>query len=275
LSHSQQPTLESVRQAFRLIGEIRDLGDDVLEWRRHMVKELMRLTGSAVGMAFEVPLAIAAPDGNLSGLVGMVDFGWASDREADVFRQMQKNPFAFDESTVKYLNLLKSGNVTSLTEELVDIPQWRRSFYFNEARRAAGVDWFIYGGCVLPRVGCIHGFSLHRAVGEKSFTKREKSLVHLFHEELCRLWTDVPPERSAAQTLPPRLKQVANLLLTAKSEKQIAFELGLSRHSIHSYVKTLYKRLNVSSRSEFIATMKPKRSSTRPRLAVQELLGLS
>ncbi|MDB5553457.1 MAG: Transcriptional regulator, LuxR family protein [Rhizobium sp.] len=53
--------------------------------------------------------------------------------------------------------------------------------------------------------------------------------------------------------LPPRLSQTLNRLVRGDSEKQVAMQLGLSRHTIHVYVKQLYKRLSVSSRGELLA----------------------
>ena len=43
--------------------------------------------------------------------------------------------------------------------------------------------------------------------------------------------------------------------MTGASEKQIASQLGLSPHTTHHYVKTLYRRFGVSSRAEFMATV--------------------
>jgi DNA-binding NarL/FixJ family response regulator len=53
--------------------------------------------------------------------------------------------------------------------------------------------------------------------------------------------------------LPPRLQQTLRRLVQGDSEKQVAKKLGLSRHTIHVYVKQLYKRLSVSSRGELLA----------------------
>jgi DNA-binding NarL/FixJ family response regulator len=53
--------------------------------------------------------------------------------------------------------------------------------------------------------------------------------------------------------LQPRLKKVMKLLLEGDSEKQVAFKLGLSPHTVHEYVKNLYSELEVSSRGELLA----------------------
>jgi DNA-binding NarL/FixJ family response regulator len=53
--------------------------------------------------------------------------------------------------------------------------------------------------------------------------------------------------------LQPRLKKVMKLLLEGDSEKQVAFKLGLSPHTVHEYVKNLYSELQVCSRGELLA----------------------
>ena len=54
-------------------------------------------------------------------------------------------------------------------------------------------------------------------------------------------------------SLSPRMRQTLDRLLVGDSEKQIAGGLGLSRHTVHVYVKALYKGFGVSSRGELLA----------------------
>ena len=53
--------------------------------------------------------------------------------------------------------------------------------------------------------------------------------------------------------LPPRLQQTMQSLLAGDSEKQAAAKMGVSPHTVHVYVKTLYRRYNVSSRGELLS----------------------
>ena len=43
-----------VRAVFRLVGECRELGDDPVLWRRHLLVGLTRLTGGGFGVAAEI-----------------------------------------------------------------------------------------------------------------------------------------------------------------------------------------------------------------------------
>jgi DNA-binding CsgD family transcriptional regulator len=62
-----------------------------------------------------------------------------------------------------------------------------------------------------------------------------------------------PVPASSPLELSPRQEQTLQLLLNGDSEKQVARKLELSRHTIHVYVKELYRRFEVSSRAELLA----------------------
>jgi DNA-binding NarL/FixJ family response regulator len=53
--------------------------------------------------------------------------------------------------------------------------------------------------------------------------------------------------------LSPRVRQTLAGLLAGDSEKQIARRLELSPHTVHVYVKALYRGFAVSSRGELLA----------------------
>ena len=54
-------------------------------------------------------------------------------------------------------------------------------------------------------------------------------------------------------TLAPRIAQTLELLLEGGSEKELAGQLGLSRHTVHVYVKSIYRHYGVCSRAELMA----------------------
>lgn len=74
---------------------------------------------------------------------------------------------------------------------------------------------------------------------------------------------------AAGASLPSRLLQerqlsdrqtdVLHLLLRGQSEKEVARELGVSTHTVHTHVKRLYSEFNVSSRGELLALFIDKR----------------
>ena len=57
-------------------------------------------------------------------------------------------------------------------------------------------------------------------------------------------------DRFGGYRLTPRQKEIALLLLAAKTRRQIAGELGLSESTVKMHTAELYKRLNINSRAE-------------------------
>jgi DNA-binding CsgD family transcriptional regulator len=55
------------------------------------------------------------------------------------------------------------------------------------------------------------------------------------------------------EQLSPGQAQVLNLLLRGLGEKEVAERLCLSRHTVHTHVKRIYKKLGVQSRSLLLA----------------------
>jgi DNA-binding NarL/FixJ family response regulator len=68
----------------------------------------------------------------------------------------------------------------------------------------------------------------------------------------------------AGTRLTPRMAQTLERLLAGDSEKQIAGRLGRSPHTIHVYVKELYKRFGVSSRGELFSRFLHDASAREP-----------
>ena len=78
--------------------------------------------------------------------------------------------------------------------------------------------------------------------------------------DLCRLVGEcVGAGRARRSTvpsngaLPRRQDQTLQHLLQGDSEKQVAQKLSLSKHTVHVYVKALYRHYGVSSRAELLA----------------------
>lgn len=66
------------------------------------------------------------------------------------------------------------------------------------------------------------------------------------HRGVSRKWDALSPDIS----FPPSQLKVLRLLVEGLSVAEIAAATGLSHHTIKSYLRTIYKRLGVSSRAE-------------------------
>jgi DNA-binding CsgD family transcriptional regulator len=79
------------------------------------------------------------------------------------------------------------------------------------------------------------------------------AVVTLLHSEAHRHFgqlSQIHESHGMRESLPERQRQIVQLLLAGEGEKQIAHQLGLSIHTVHSYIRRLYRRLNVSNRAE-------------------------
>jgi DNA-binding CsgD family transcriptional regulator len=92
----------------------------------------------------------------------------------------------------------------------------------------------------------------------RPYSREECRRLNDFHSRLGWLYESAMsatanPNHPAGAPLQPRLLKVLEELLSGHSEKQVAAKLNYSPHTIHTYVKAIYKHYEVSSRSELLA----------------------
>jgi DNA-binding NarL/FixJ family response regulator len=73
-----------------------------------------------------------------------------------------------------------------------------------------------------------------------------------------------PPEGSAEDALSPREREVLDYLSRGYLYKEIAAELALSYDTVHTYVRRIYEKLQVHSRTEAVAKHLTRAGQTRP-----------
>jgi DNA-binding CsgD family transcriptional regulator len=97
--------------------------------------------------------------------------------------------------------------------------------------------------------------SFTRRVNKPRYTERERMLVHLLFSQvdwLHRSGLNLPSGKTVLK-LTPRERQVLIHLMGGDALKQIAIKMGLSRNTVDTYVKSIYRQLNVNSRPELMA----------------------
>jgi DNA-binding CsgD family transcriptional regulator len=163
-------------------------------------------------------------------------------------------------------------------EAVVD-RQWYRSAFFRRFLAPMGLDDCILSIVPLPgmqpfiAVVCLSGplirpIDQRQRGGEPFFTPRQRRIVEIAHSQLRWVYytpsaaieeqhsapvQPVCPSGPGLEKLAPRYQRVLNHLLGGGSEKELANHLGLSRFTVHEYVRAIYKKLNVNSRSELMA----------------------
>jgi DNA-binding CsgD family transcriptional regulator len=104
----------------------------------------------------------------------------------------------------------------------------------------------------------INALSVHRATIRRRHNERERALVAILMDELEYLYNTgrLAPQPDPLRGLSPRLRQIAQQLMTDRSAKQIARELKLTTETTRYYIKQLYRRTGVSSRPELTAKLR-------------------
>jgi DNA-binding CsgD family transcriptional regulator len=242
-----------VAAMLRLAGEVSELTPEVHARRDHILRGLLSLVGGCWAVCSEID----PREGN--------DSGWAvpnsvtcaghlsPDERATVERYVTGRLAALDPCVPELLR--QPGPVATVRRVDVADRSWFRSDHFNHVRRPLGFGESLYAVLTTPDRRRLK-LSLHRELSDDPYTERHVHLVQCFNENLASLYT-VTPRPSALDerlaTLAPRLQKVLDRLLRGDSEKQAAYGLGLSPHTVHQYVKTLYRDLGANSRGELLA----------------------
>ncbi|HEX6961301.1 MAG TPA: helix-turn-helix transcriptional regulator [Lacipirellula sp.] len=257
MAQSNRLRLRDVRAVFRLIGECRELGRDSTLWRRHMLAELLRLTGGQVAMGG--PTCMRS---NFAGAqpLPVIDIGWDGPREREIFYQYMRDRMHLrDPAIARFgaeLATLPAGAKTHTRSrrQLAGDRAWYGSAAFCDYLRPSGVDDGLMS-IVIAADGQADAIALFQPAGQQRFTPRDRRLLRLFHTELApHLTTELaPPGCDPISRLPPRLRDVLQALLEGDSEQQVAIRLGLTTNSAHQYVKAVYRRLGAHTRAELMA----------------------
>lgn len=267
---NQSLALSDVRALLQLLGEVRELGSDPAAWRAHLARELSRLCGARAVVSSELSVrqpksaaqqrAVSA--GTCEAAVTSLVVGQSGvDRSQE--QAFMGDVFWYDhhsDHTLNGLLPLYGSTFVRTRAELSEDRAWYRSALANERFRRHDCDDFIMAMSAVPGGGIICSLELFRPWGAPRFTDRERTIVQLLHEELAR---DFRVRTADDPRLSPRQRQVQALLRRGLAEKQIAAELDVSPHTVHDYVKALYRVHAVQSRAELLAKL----SEPAPQLA--------
>ena len=250
VSKSDLLRVRDVREAYRLIGDCRDLGADPVLWQPRMMEGACRLIGAPVAVGGEGRWI--HPDQPIQVISA---FSAGLDAHGiECVRAYRRDLGPHGDPIFQALQRIPGRLVTRTRRQLVSDAAWYRSRAW-EYRRPTGMDEELTSVYRVSDDGFIAVLALYRAVGDKGFSAREQRLVSFFFTELGRLvgHSLVSATEPGPDKLAPRLRQTLACLLEGDSEKEAAARLGLSRATAHQYVTALYRHFKVQSRAQLLA----------------------
>ena len=253
-SKSDLLRFRDARDAYRLIGECRDLGTDPVLWHQRMFDGLCGLIGAPATSGGEG--FWRRPHGAMAPVAA---FGAGFDaRGCEIYRAYMRELTPARDPVFRALRRHCERLVTRSRRQLVTDQEWYRSVAWNDYHRPANIDDRLTSICQISgESGAVSVLTVHRGPREREFSPRELRLLSFFHDELGRLIgrSLVSATEPGPDGLSPRLRQTLACLLDGDSEKQLAARLGLSHATIHQYVTTLYRHFGVRSRGQLLALM--------------------
>jgi DNA-binding NarL/FixJ family response regulator len=251
MSKSDLLRVQDVRDAYRLIGECRDLGGDHALWHSRLLEGVCRLIGAPSATGGEGRWVrpvfhreqISAFDAGLDA------------RTRVLYSAYRREVGPAGNPIWTALRNVAGRLVTRSRRQLVSDTVWYRSVVFNEYRRPGKIDHQLTSVYQTSDDGADSVITVVRALGERDFSPRERGLLSFFHAELGPLIgrSLVSASEPSPVKLSPRLRQTLAYLLEGDSEKEVASRLGLSPATTHEYVIALYRHFGVQSRAQLMA----------------------
>ena len=246
--------VEDIREAYRLIGDCRDLASVPELWQQRMFDGLLALVGADRATGGEA--AWVGPEKQLKLLsTNLSGFEQGSLEHLLAYNDYLRVNGPVLDPFLTALRDLPGPLNTRARRQVVSTRDWYRSELFNEFFRPADCNHQLVSSFATSANGAICCIGLHRRVRGRDFSEREQRLLHFFHAELGaligRVLVSVTDQRPDG--LPPRLRQTLHFLLQGDSEKQVAGRLRVSQSTAHEYITALYRRFRVHSRAELMA----------------------
>ena len=242
-----------IRAVYRLLGEVRALGDDPLRWPFHALHGLRELMQSKIALCgvISLPTPTEPAKNEILHVVGLDD-----EKEIDRIFALNRDKGLRDPYGSRWFANRKPPRFSCCTrQEVLSDEDFYSDPGFELWYGSFGLDQLCSSQFIALSIGKMVGLMALRPTGAPAFNKRDKRLLTMFHIEMARMWKDdlATPDDFKVRDLAPRLREVLWMLCMGDSEKQIAGKLGLSQHTVHDYVKALHKHFQVNSRGALLS----------------------
>jgi DNA-binding CsgD family transcriptional regulator len=246
---------EHARRLMRLIHEVHEIGPHTRAAREHALAALCKLVGAGNGFFIVDDHFIPKGRGPLAHIAGSMVVEGAVDAVAGEGRAAHPMLRGIMRRTA---NLAAGEIVAAVRRDVCSDAEWYGSSFFAEHIQPEGYDDLvttIEKGQVRGRVIAV---TLGRATDDRPFSEGERDVVLLFHHACARLLMPSPEDE-----LTPRAQATLALLRSSASDKEIAAKLGISHHTVHQYVKEIFRVFGVQSRAELVARLLAEGSGKR------------
>lgn len=235
-----------------LVADLHDLSVPATARKERLLTGTAELLRARVGLLLEID---GLPRRTAPRVHSVAEHGWEP-AEQTMFHQILDEEGVADPLSQRAL-AQDHACFSLLRRDLMDDQAWYATTYTSELRRSANIDDVTGTILRLPGVNMTIGLSMHRAWGDVMFDKRDKAILDMIGRSLLRTYQHVlcRPADRVRETLTPRLNETLDLLLRGWSEQEIAAAMNRSSHTVHEYVKMLYRRFGVTTRAQLMALL--------------------
>lgn len=260
MARSQRVKVSDVAAVFELVYECCELGADPTAWREHLLHGMNRLLGGDVSFGGRADWGNCVDrEVTLEQIYEVFsDVGWPCESDRRVYLDWLIDGLPVDNPMCQAMVDRKLTYVVARRHELVNDRDWDRAPLIDLYRHRAHIDEAMVANEMVGP-GQFLLLVAQRSTGRRGFNDRERHLLAILHGEIRRQldrrlkFAGEP----GVYELSPRLREILVCLLEGDSEKQIAFKLKVSPHTVHSHVKRLHKHFAVASRGELLSRCFP------------------
>lgn len=246
------PHLNHLRLIVRTINELHALPDNFAQRRDHLLMRTCDVFGARLGV---LAIGREIEGGCTFRAKGIA--GRCPAMRRGIITQLLGG--GRSDGLLSRLRSRSARLATATRRQIMGDAEWYASAFYTTLIAAEGLDdslWSVYRPAPESKEFAV--MVLYQASGDgPGFGIRDAHLFNLLNDGLDWLYDPVLETAGSARenvTLPPRLDRLLTCLMSGHSEKQAARRLSISPHTVHAYVKDLYRALNVNSRSELLAT---------------------
>jgi DNA-binding CsgD family transcriptional regulator len=228
-----------------MLRELEELCADPQRRRERAVSSLGKLVGASVVVMIRFENFV---DSRSRQITHCQDNGRLADHERAVAAMPYYSKGIVDPLLERLAEEAHAPLVARCRSEVMSESEWLTSPLFNDHRRPIGLGDALYSARKSRDAGAHDVILLLRVLNDRSFSIADRLLVELFHQSFDPEWTAPRTPR-----LSRRERMTLERLLRGQAEKQIAGELGLSYHTIHMHVRSIYRKFGVTTRAELMA----------------------